>query len=112
MENMALALFLAGVFEESGLAMIVGAYVVGLSLSGTDISFVVRRNLAILYRFFVPLFFCAMGMLVDIRIMASTPILIFGLVYLVSAFLGKVVGCGLPALMMGFNLRGAARIGA
>jgi len=109
--SFALALFLAGVFEKSGLAMIVGAYVVGFSLSGADISFVLRRNLAILYRFFVPLFFCAMGMLVNIKIMASTPVLIFGLVYLVSAFLGKLAGCGLPALLMGFNLRGAARIG-
>lgn len=41
-----LALILAGLFEEAGLAMIVGAYVMGLSLSKTDISHVVRERLS------------------------------------------------------------------
>ena len=44
-----LALILAGLFEEAGLAMIIGAYVMGLSLSRSDISHMVREKLAPVY---------------------------------------------------------------
>ena len=61
------------------------------------------------YHFLVPVFFVAMGMLVDIRVMGGA--LLFGLVVSALAILSKVVGCGLPALVTGFNKLGAARIG-
>lgn len=109
--SFAFALFLAGIFERSGLAMIVGAYVAGLSFSKTDLSFVIRENLAVLYRFFVPFFFCVMGMLVNFREIFSVKVIIFGLIYVIFAVLGKVAGCGFPALFSGFNLRGALRVG-
>ncbi len=109
--SFALALLLAGIFEHSGLAMIVGAYVAGLALAGTDISFIIRRNLASLNRFFVPIFFCVMGMLVDPRSFGERPVLVFGVVYVAAATAGKLLGCGLPALFLNFNLRGAARVG-
>jgi Kef-type K+ transport system membrane component KefB len=51
-----MALLLAGIFEEFGLAMIIGAYVMGLSLSKTDIAFVVQEKLHPLHDFFVPIF--------------------------------------------------------
>ncbi len=104
-----LALFLAGLAEMAGLAMIIGAYVVGLSLSQTDISNVLREKLHGVYQFLVPVFFCVMGMLVDFSKLGS--VLLFGLIYTAFAILGKVVGCGLPAYLSGFNLRGAFRIG-
>ncbi|MFH1377829.1 MAG: cation:proton antiporter [Planctomycetota bacterium] len=105
------ALILSGFFEEAGLAMIVGAYVAGLSLSSTDISHLIRERLKPLYHFLVPVFFCVMGMLVDFQAMASAKVLIFGAVYSVLAIAAKVIGCGFPALFFGFNFRGAARIG-
>jgi Kef-type K+ transport system membrane component KefB len=46
-----LALLLAGLFEQAGLAMIVGAYVMGLSLSKTDIAFALQRSLRGIYDF-------------------------------------------------------------
>ena len=106
-----MALILAGLFEEAGLAMIIGAYVMGLSLSKADISRVIREKLQPVYALLIPVFFCTMGMQIDLGAMRSPPILIFGLVYAVVALLSKVVGCGLPALLANFNLRGAARIG-
>ena len=108
--SFALALFVAGVFERSGLAMIIGAYIMGLSLSKTDLAYEIQENLTPLYRFFVPIFFCVMGMLVDIRVMFSSKIFLFGLVYFVFAVLGKIIGCGIPALFANFNLRGAMRV--
>ena len=106
-----LALILAGLFEEAGLAMIVGAYVMGLSLSRTDVSHVVREHLSPIAAFLVPVFFTAMGMLVNVRVLMSREVLAFGLLYTLVADVAKVVGCGGPALLCGFNLRGAARIG-
>lgn len=110
--SFSLALLLAGIFEKSGLAMIIGAYVMGLSLSRTDLSLLIRDNLRVLQQFFVPIFFCAMGMLVNLRAISSLNLLLAGLVYAVVCILAKVVGCGLPALFFNFNLRGALRVGA
>ena len=106
-----LALLVAGFFEQAGLAMIVGAYVMGLCLSKTDIAFALQRSLGGLYDFLVPVFFVVMGMLVDIRVLADFHVLKFGLIYSVLAILAKIIGCGLPAYFMNFNLLGATRIG-
>ena len=112
MAGMALgiALFFAGLAEMAGLAMIIGAYVVGLSLSQTDMSNELRERLHGVYQFLVPVFFCVMGMMVNFS--ALKDVFLFGMIYTVCAIIGKMVGCGLPALLAGFNLRGALRIGA
>ena len=106
-----LALILAGIFEQTGLAMIVGAFVMGLSLSKTDIVFKIRNKLDPVYNFLVPIFFVVMGMLVDIRVLKDPRVLTLGLVFSGMAILGKVVGCFLPALLMNFNWVGSLRIG-
>jgi len=105
-----LALFLSGLSEMAGLAMIIGAYVIGLSLSQTDIAHDIEETLQGIYRFMVPIFFCIMGMMVNFAAMKG--VLLFGCIYTLVAFAGKIFGCGIPALLSGFNLRGALRIGA
>ncbi len=109
--SFALALMLAGIFEKSGLAMIIGAYIMGLTLSKTDLAYLIRENLSVFYRFFIPLFFCVMGMLINVRTLFSPHILLFALVYSVLAIAAKIAGCSIPALFLNFNRRGAARIG-
>jgi len=106
-----LALVIAGFFEKEGLAMIIGAYIMGLSLSKTDISHIIIEKMHVLYEFFVPIFFAVMGMLVDIRQFFDLRVLLGGLVFTAVAILGKILGCGLPALFSGFNLKGSLRIG-
>jgi Kef-type K+ transport system membrane component KefB/mannitol/fructose-specific phosphotransferase system IIA component (Ntr-type) len=106
-----LALLLSGVFEKQGLAMIIGAYISGLALSKTDIAAVIQERIHGLYEFFVPVFFAVMGMMVNVREIFSAPVLIFGALYSLAAVLSKVAGCGGPALLLGFNARGALRIG-
>jgi len=108
--SLGLALFLAGLAEIAGLAMIIGAYVVGLSLSQTDMANELRERLHGVYQFLVPVFFCVMGMMVDFSAMKG--IILFGVIYTFFAILGKILGCGIPAFLWGFNLRGAFRIGA
>ncbi|VDB00281.1 hypothetical protein S1OALGB6SA_1356 [Olavius algarvensis spirochete endosymbiont] len=104
-----LALLLAGLSELAGLAMIIGAYVMGLALSSTDVAEDIRRRLEGLQAFIVPVFFCVMGMLVDFRALGE--VFVYGLIYAGLGIFGKLVGCGLPALMLGFNGKGALRIG-
>jgi Kef-type K+ transport system membrane component KefB len=105
-----LALFFAGLAEMAGLAMIIGAYVVGLSLSQTDMSNELRERLHGVYQFLVPVFFCVMGMMVNFS--ALKGVILFGVIYTFCAIAGKIVGCGVPAFLSGFNLRGSFRIGA
>jgi Kef-type K+ transport system membrane component KefB/mannitol/fructose-specific phosphotransferase system IIA component (Ntr-type) len=106
-----LALIVGGLFEEAHLAMIIGAYVVGLALSRADISHMIRERLQSVYAFMVPVFFAVMGMMVNIKILFDPKIIVFGLVYTAVAILAKVLGCGLPAFLCSFNLRGALRVG-
>lgn len=107
-----LSLILAGFFESMGLAMIIGAYVMGLALSRTDIKHMVQETLTPVYTFLVPIFFCVMGMMVDISALCSKSVLIFGAIYTVLAIIAKVVGCMVPTLCCGFNLLGGLRVGA
>ena len=104
-----LAMLLAGLAEMAGLAMIIGAYIMGLALSRTDLAHEIEENLEGIYNILVPIFFCVMGMMVDFS--AMKPVLLFGAVYSLLAVFSKVVGCGLPAWAMRFNARGALRIG-
>lgn len=106
-----LALLLAGLFERAGLAMIVGAFVMGLSLSRTDVAFRIRNVLQPIGALLVPVFFVAMGMLVDVRVLRDPSVLGVGLVFSLMAILGKVVGCAVPSLAMGFTPIGALRVG-
>lgn len=107
-----LALVLAGFFEFMGLAMIIGAYVMGLALSRTDLKHPIQEMLTPVYTFLVPVFFCSMGMMVDVSALCSKPVLIFGGVYTALAVAAKVVGCMVPSMCCGFNLLGGLRIGA
>ena len=109
---LALALVVGGLFEEAGLAMIIGAYVTGLSLSHSDIRHLVREKMEPIYAFLTPIFFAVMGMLVDVHLFASPMIVGFGLLFTVVAVLAKLVGCGVPALLCGFTPLGGMRIGA
>lgn len=104
-----LAMLLAGLAEMAGLAMIIGAYIMGLALSRTDLAHEIEESLEGIYNILVPIFFCVMGMMVDFS--AMKPVLLFGSVYSLVAVAAKVAGCGLPAWAMRFNVRGALRIG-
>ena len=108
---LALALLLSGLMEAIGhLSMIIGAYSMGLGLAkektfAHDLDRALQGTSVLL----VPIFFCTMGMLVDFS--AMQPALGFGVVFSLVAIVAKVLGCGLPALLVQFNPLGAARVG-
>ncbi len=105
-----IALLLAGIAELVGLAMIIGAYITGLSLSKTDIAETLHEYLHGLYQIIVPVFFVNMGMVINFRQLGG-PVFIFGILYSVVTIAAKIIGSGGFALFTGFNLRGALRIG-
>jgi len=111
--NLVLALvvcFLAAVICESvGLAMIIGAYSVGLAFSNTPVAEKLIEEMRGVYHIFVPVFFVVLGMLVNFSAMKEA--VAFGLVISLFAILGKLVGCGFAGMGCGFNLIGSTRIG-
>lgn len=101
--------FFSALSEMFGLAMIIGAYAVGLAFSKTELKEELIEQLMGVYYVFIPIFFVVMGMMVNVG--ATLHALGFGLLITLAAIVGKVVGCGLPALTVGFNPLGAYRIG-
>lgn len=105
-----LCCLVAAVTESFGkLAMIIGAYALGLAFSRTEIRDDLEQALRPLTHSLVPLFFVAMGMLVDFRAMLYA--FLFGVALSIAGIVSKVLGCGGPALFVGFNNLGAIRVG-
>jgi Kef-type K+ transport system membrane component KefB len=105
-----IACFVAAVICETvGLALIIGAYVVGLAFSNTPIAPKMIEELKGLYHVLVPVFFVILGMLVNFDAMKHA--IIFGLVITFVAIVGKLIGCGAAGFACGFNLLGSSRIG-
>jgi Kef-type K+ transport system membrane component KefB/mannitol/fructose-specific phosphotransferase system IIA component (Ntr-type) len=107
-----LSLVIAGLFEALGLTLIIGAYVMGLALSRTDLKHMIEENLQSVYTFLVPVFFCVMGMMVDVGALCSKPVLVFGGIYTALAVIAKILGCAIPSVICGFNVKGSLRVGA
>jgi Kef-type K+ transport system membrane component KefB len=108
--SLGIALLLAGLAEKAGLAMIIGAYITGLSFSRVDAAAALRDRLEPVYSTLVGVFFAVMGMMVDLSALRS--VLVVGVLYAFAAILAKMLGCGLPALLTRFRVIGALRIGA
>ncbi|MBF8267150.1 MAG: cation:proton antiporter [Dehalococcoidia bacterium] len=106
---LAIAFLCAALAESFGLAMIIGAYSIGLALSGTPLARQLEEPITAVYHALVPIFFVVMGMMVDVTAMGG--VVFFGTVITALAVVSKVVGCGIPALATGFNRIGAWRIG-
>lgn len=109
---LALSFLLGFVFEYYNLSVIVGAYIVGLTLSNTDISYVIQERMYPIYKFFIPIFFFVSGMYINIQVIFQLDILLFGLSFSLVGILAKFFGASVPAFFTGFNLMGATRIGA
>ena len=118
-----IALLSSGLAESFGLAFIIGAYAAGLALSGTKLAQVLAHHppgseedehrsdppFVVLHDALVPIFFVVQGMQVDVSLFGG--VIVFGLVLSGLAIVSKVFGSGIPAMGLGFNTLGSARIG-
>jgi Kef-type K+ transport system membrane component KefB len=100
-----------GLFEAAGIAMIIGAYVTGLSPADTDIAYLVQEKIETVHQLFDPIFFTVIGMIVNVRVLFSVEAAGFGLLFGALAWASKIAGCSIPALFLGFTPQGAFRMG-
>jgi len=114
---LALAFLASGIAESHfGLAMIIGAYSLGLALSSTELKHRIEEPMRNIAHFVVPVFFVVIGMQVDFGAMfdssdgSQLTVISFAIVLTVFAIISKIVGAGLPALGVGFNALGAWRV--
>ena len=115
---LALAFLAAGVAEIGfGLAMIIGSYTLGLALSATELKHEIEEPMRQVNNFLVPLFFGVIGMQADFTAFggegstASVGTAIgFAVVLSIFGIVSKLGGSGIPALLVGFNRRGAWRV--
>jgi Kef-type K+ transport system membrane component KefB len=109
------ALAYALLAEALGMHFILGAFLAGLFFVHRtikpEIYDRVRSSLtSFTMGLFAPLFFASIGLHLDLAAAAEIPLLVTLLV--LAAFLGKLLGAGLPAYAMGFPPREALSIGA
>ncbi len=106
---LSLCFLVAYLASEAGLSTIIGAFAIGVSLSGLKRIHTVLQKGKSLYIFFVPIFFISIGMLIDINLFTTN--IIPALFITVIAMAGKIGGCGIAALITGSSRKNALRIG-
>ena len=106
---LSLCFLVAYLASEAGLSTIIGAFAIGVSLSGLKRILTVLQKGKSLYIFFVPIFFISIGMLIDINLFTTN--IIPALFITAIAMAGKIGGCGIAALITGSSRKNALRIG-
>jgi Kef-type K+ transport system membrane component KefB len=108
------ALGFAVLAELLGMHFIIGAFVAGLLFERRTIDpethqDVHRKVSGITKGFLAPLFFASIGLHLDLEAVGRVPVFVAMLI--AAAAVGKILGSGLPARLLGFSRREAAAIG-
>lgn len=108
----ALCLFYGWAAEALGnVATITGAYIAGVIVGKSIFKQEIETKFhTIAYSFFAPIFFVSIGMETQIQSIVGELIL-FTILIVIAAIIGKVVGCGLPAKIAGFSTKESLRVG-
>ncbi|HII39030.1 TPA: cation:proton antiporter [Candidatus Micrarchaeota archaeon] len=107
-----LAFFYSAIAEIVGLSAVVGAFIAGVSLASVHIkSF--REGTAYFEVVFAAIFFLSLGILIDFHSFPmSLAFITFLAVLTLAAIVSKLIGCGLPAFVLGMKPRDAIAVGA
>lgn len=106
-----ITLFVSALFETLGVASIIGAYIIGIAFSRTELGDVLAEKTQPIAEFFVPILYVVMGMLVDWRVLFDLRILLPGIGFALLSAMAKIIGSWIPASLLGFNRLGALRVG-
>ncbi len=109
---MMFAFLYAMIAELVGLSAIVGAFIAGISFERVNLtrSLSIREGAGYLKIIFAAIFFVSLGIIADFK--ALTPdVIIFLVVITVVAIVTKLVGCGLPARLIGMCREDALIVG-
>ena len=98
--------------EAAGLSPVVGSFLAGVAFASMELKVggIFHRGAEHLKIIFASIFFISLGVLLDVHVINGR-ILVFILVLSVVAAITKIVGCGLPARIFGFNLKDSTIIG-
>jgi Kef-type K+ transport system membrane component KefB len=109
---LAIAFLYAMVAELIGLSGIVGAFIAGVSCREITLchSRDPREGAEYLQVIFAAVFFVSLGIIVDLRALTPSIVILAGAITLVGRVM-KLVGCGLPARLLGYSLHDATVIG-
>lgn len=99
--------FVAGV---AGLAPILGAFAAGMSIASTKIMHTIQDMTEKINFLLAPLFFVVTGTYVDLTGLNASSLL-FAALLIVLAMVGKIIGCGLPVLILHKDWRQATLVG-
>ena len=107
-----LCLLFAFVAEEIfGVADIIGAFSAGLIIAATKkAEYISAKFEPVQYMFLTPIFFASIGLKVTIPSM-SIGLILFAVVFTLTAILGKIIGCGIGARLSGYNNKEALQVG-
>jgi Kef-type K+ transport system membrane component KefB len=110
----AVALAYGWLAEALSMHWIMGAFMAGLYFERSRVGSRAYSEIklicgAVTNGFLGPLFFAYIGLRVDLRAILEVPI--FLCLLILVAFLGKIIGAGLPALLFGLNRREALSVG-
>jgi Kef-type K+ transport system membrane component KefB len=100
----------AAISAFAGLSPIVGAFAVGMAVSGTKIIKRVEEYVDKLEIIFAPLFFAIIGAQVDLRGVNINVLVLSGVIVAV-AIVTKLVGCGIPSLIFLKDKTKSVRVG-
>ena len=75
-----------------------------------DSEYIARKIDISSYMFFAPVFFASIGIKTSLQSM-NTSLLVFSLLFVAVALLGKIAGCGGIARLLGFKGRDTLKIG-
>lgn len=110
--GLVLCLALAYVAEtQFGIADITGAYVAGIILCNIQDSEYIARKIDISsYMIFAPVFFASIGIKTSLQQM-NPSLLVFSILFVVVALVGKIIGCGTIARILGIKGKDTLKVG-
>lgn len=111
--SIALCLAYAFIAEKVfGVADITGAYIAGLVLSQNHASakYVDKRVTVSSYMIFAPIFFASIGVKISFSGL-NLDVLWLAIVFVLTAILTKIIGCGVSSRLFGFKFKDSLRIG-
>ncbi|MGF2385069.1 cation:proton antiporter [Lentilactobacillus otakiensis] len=109
--SMVICLGMAYIAEAVGLSGAVGAFFAGIAVAHTPYRDTIENHMEpIGYAVFVPMFFVSIGLNMSFSHIGDS--LLFVGILTILACLSKLFGCGIGALMNGFNLNSSYMIGS
>ncbi|KRK48804.1 sodium:proton antiporter [Secundilactobacillus kimchicus] len=109
--SLVLCMGMAYLADLTGLSAVIGAFFAGIAIAQTPAHKEVTSTISpIGYAFFVPIFFVSVGLDMRLDHLLTNLLLIIGLT--IAALLTKLIGGGLGARFLGFNLKSSYVVGA